>query len=62
MANYRSAHGGGGISLLDTALQCVIITKLGRELRDSLQVPRELPRELRALVAQMTERDELKDR
>lgn len=61
MANYRSVDRGRGVSLLDTALQYVIVTKLGYELRASFQVPRELPRELLALVAQIAERDEWKD-
>ena len=62
VANYRSVDGRRGASLLDTALLCVIVTKLGYELRASLQVPRELPRELHALVTQIAERDEPRDR
>lgn len=55
MANYRSVGGDGGVSLLDAALQCIIITKLGNELQASLPVPRELPRELHALAMQIKE-------
>jgi hypothetical protein len=63
MANYRSVGGDSSrVSLLDAALQCVVITKLGNELRASLQVPRELPRELHALVTRIAEMDESKDR